>query len=247
MSIAWKTMDRQEATESFFKGEIFLKGWDMSGNQELIVKYEPDKFLYHIDDKAQIIRIPKGGWSMMDAIVPEILEKVAGPIVEIGMGESTRILTDHAYQNDRKLYSCDIQMGGMFTVFDKPLFDNHICFIGRSEDFIKQYDGDDPAVVFIDGEHTYETVKVEIDFFLPRLRVGGVIFMHDTFPQEERLLVTDDKGEKPGDIYKVRQELERNPEVDVLTWPYTANNVGLTMVLKHKKDREFWLQNGRLS
>lgn len=239
-------MDRQQAVDAFFNGEIHLKGWDMSGGKELVIKYEPDKFLFHIDDKAQIIRIPKGGWSMMDVIVPEILRKVEGPVIEIGMGESTDILADHAYEHQRKLYSCDIQMGGMFKVFDKPLYDNHICFIGRSEDFIKQYDGEDPAVVFIDGEHKYETVKMEVDFFLPRLREGGVIFMHDTFPQEERLLEIDGDGQKPGDIYKVRQELERNPEVDVLTWPYTANNVGLTMVLKHRKDREFWLKNGRL-
>ncbi len=246
MSESFELMDRRKAVEKFFKGEIGLKSYDLRLKEHTVVTYDDENFLYHIDEIGQIVRIPKGSWTMLDVIVPVILDNIEGPIVEIGMGESTTILGDHAYQKDKKLYSCDIEIGGMFRVFDKPLFDNHFCFIGRSEDFIKQYDGDNPAIVFIDGEHTYKTVKMEVDFFLPKLREGGVIFMHDTFPQEERLLETDEHGRKPGDIYKVRQELEKNTDVDVMTWPYTANGVGLTMVLKHKKDREYWLQNGRL-
>ena len=103
-------------------------------------------------------------------------------------------------------------------------------------------------MVFIDGEHTYETVRIELDFFLPRLAYGGVIFLHDTFPAQERLLEKDKDGRKPGDVYRARQELERNPDVDVVTFPYTALGQGLTMVLKHipNKNRPHWLQNGRV-
>jgi len=244
--ISGEWVDRKEAIAAFFKGEVGIRTWDLSTKQESVMMYQPEHYLYHINEIGQIIKIPKGGWAIMEVLVPKILAYTEGPIVEIGMGESTTILADCAFQSERRLYSCDIEIGGMFKVFDKPLMENHICFIGKSEDFITQYDGDDPAVVFIDGEHKYETVKMEVDFFLPRLADGGVMFMHDTFPQEERLLETDEYGRKPGDIYKVRQDLERNPEVDVMTWPYTANGVGLTMVLKHKQDREYWLQNVRL-
>ena len=240
-------MVREEAYDAFFKGEVSLMVWDLSLKQERIMEYQPDKFLYHTSKDGQLINIPKGGWTMVDAIVPVILDNVEGPIVEIGMGESTTILADHAYQKGRNLYSCDIEIGGMFRVFDKPIFGDHSCFIGRSEDFIEQYSGDNPAVVFIDGEHIYETVKMEVDYFLSRLAFGGVIFMHDTFPQEERLLETDEYGRKPGDIYKARQELERNPDIDVVTFPYTANSVGLTMILRHLPNnmRKYWLKNGR--
>lgn len=241
-------MKREDAIKAFFNGEITLKSWNVDSESPSYMQYEPEDYLYHISPEGKIIRIPKGGWTILDSLVPIILDNVDGPIVEIGMGESTTILADHAYQLDRKLYSCDIQIGGMFKVFDKPIFDGHSCFIGKSEDFIKQYKGDNPAVVFIDGEHTYETVKIEMDYFLPKLAYGGVMFMHDTFPPKERLLEKDENGRKPGDIYKVRQWLERNPEVDVITWPYTAISVGLTMVLKHlpNKNRPHWLQNGRL-
>jgi len=241
----WLTWGQMK--ERFFKGlqPLLTKG---ESDAELnYIHYEPDKFLYSVDDDGAVIRLPKGGWSIMDALVPEILDNVGGPIVEIGMGESTSMFAAHASRMGRKLYSCDIKMGGMFDVCDKPLFDNHVCFIGRSEDFIKEFK-DYPAIVFIDGEHLYETAKMEVEFFLPRLAISGVMFMHDTFPWEERLTVTDKKGRKAGDVYKVRQELERNPDVDVLTWPYTALGVGLTMVLKHlpNKKRPFWLQNGRV-
>ena len=238
----------KEQIDAFFKNEAGLRAHPLDqGHPSENIVYEPDKFLYHVTENNQMIRLPKGGWAIMDALVPRILEHIKGPIVEIGMGESSTILANHAHQAGRKLYSCDIEIGGMFRVFDKPLFDNHVCFIGKSEEFIKDFK-ETPAIVFIDGEHTYKTVKMEVDFFLPILRTFGVMFMHDTFPYCERMIQKDGSGQKPEDIYRVRQELERNPDIDVFTWPYTALFVGLTMVLKHQPNnyREHWMRNGRV-
>ena len=53
-AIDWKKMDRTEAHKAFFNGEIYLRGWDMSGGKELVIKYEPNEFLFHIDEKEQI-------------------------------------------------------------------------------------------------------------------------------------------------------------------------------------------------
>lgn len=190
------------------------------------------------------ITLPRGSWDIMDAIVPMILRYVPGDIVEIGMGESTEILAEKAQQAGVSLYSCDIQMGGMFRVFDDPFFDDHHCYIGRSEEFMKEYGGS-PSIVFLDGEHLYETVKKEVEFFLPRIRQGGVMFMHDTMPMLMHSIKPDSKGYNPGDIYKVRQELERDHRYDVFTWPYSAQNMGLTMVMVHDSHRPHWRENGR--
>lgn len=192
------------------------------------------------------ITLPRGSWGIMESLILPILSYVPGDIVEIGMGESTEILAEKAQQAGVYLYSCDIQMGGMFKVFDEPLFENHHCYIGRSEDFIKEYGGS-PAIVFLDGEHLYETVKQEVEFFLPRIRQGGVMFMHDTMPMLKHSIKPDSKGYNPGDIYKVRQELERDPRYDVFTWPYSAQNMGLTMVMVHDGHRPYWRENGRIS
>ena len=72
------------------------------------------------------------------------------------------------------------------------------------------------------------------------------MFLHDTMPAFKRSIEPDSKGYNPGDIYKVRQELERMPEYDVFTWPYSANNMGLTMIMVHGTGRPFWRENGRL-
>lgn len=190
------------------------------------------------------IRIPLGTWDIMDALIPKILKYRRGDIVEIGMGESSIIFAEHAEKAEVKLYSCDLKMGGIFNVFEQELFGGHTCYIGRSEDFIKEYDGF-PAIVFIDGQHKYEVVKKEIDFFLPRLLPDGIMFLHDTMPPVESNIQIDIDGLNPGDVYLARQELERNPDIDVFTWPYSALNQGLTMVIKHDVERSYWRENGR--
>jgi len=205
------------------------------------------EFLGRVDEDSPellSIRIKRGSWDIMSALVPMILKYTRGDIVEIGMGESTEIFANYAYQNGVNLYSCDIQMGGMFKVFKEPLFENHYCFTDGSDAFMKEYGGS-PSIVFIDGEHLYETVKKEVAFFLPKIRTGGVMFLHDTMPVFKKNIEPDSKGYNPGDIYKVRQELERDPRYDVFTWPYSAQNMGLTMVMVHGNDRPHWRQNGR--
>jgi hypothetical protein len=197
------------------------------------------------DEAIYKINIPKGSWDIMGAVVHIILKYVPGDIVEIGMGESTQVLSAYAKEYGVSLYSCDLRMGGMFRVFDKELFENHHCYIGKSEDFIKEYGGY-PRIVFIDGEHLSETVRMEVEFFLPRILPGGVMLLHDTMPVFKKSIERDDKGYNPGDIYKVRQELERMPEYDVFTWPYSAVNMGLTMVMVHGTERPYWRQNGRI-
>ena len=203
------------------------------------------KFCGELDGTPLAITIKRGSWCIMESMIPHILSYVSGDIIEIGMGESTEIFAKAAKAARVNLYSCDIQMGGMFKVFDKPLFENHQCFTDGSDAFMKEYGGS-PAIVFIDGEHLYDTVKKEVGFFLPKIRPGGVMFLHDTMPVFKRNIEPDSKGYNPGDIYRVRQELECDPEYDVLTWPYSAQNQGLTMVMAHDKHRPYWRENGRI-
>lgn len=41
----------------------------------------------------------------------------------------------------------------------------------------------EPDMVFIDGDHTREGVKLDLDTWVPRVKVGGVIAGHDYGPQ----------------------------------------------------------------
>ena len=93
----------EDVIDSFFNSEISILSravGDEDDEGEMIV-YDPDNFLYNISPRGGLIRLPRGGWTMMDAIVPEVLKHIHGPIVEIGMGESSEILSNHAYQMGR--------------------------------------------------------------------------------------------------------------------------------------------------
>lgn len=37
--------------------------------------------------------------------------------------------------------------------------------------------------IYIDGEHTYEAVKQDLELFLPKLKEGGVVSGHDYYPE----------------------------------------------------------------
>lgn len=184
-------------------------------------------------------------WSMLNAIVGVILHYRRGCVVEIGSTfgdavrekrQSTIILSDHAQLFDRNFYTCDIRKQV------KMDYDKHRHFAISSLHFMAQYDvsiNEVPAVVFLDGCHDAEVVLPEVQFFFPRLITGGVIFMHDTLPVNEKHVL--DKG-LCSDSYLVRQEIETwCPEkADCFTWPYTAGPHGLTMVIKKEEDRAYY-------
>jgi hypothetical protein len=174
------------------------------------------------------------GWIILDKLVRIILYYRPYCVVEVGMGESTRVLAKICEDFNVPLYCCDIKEEKQIKHFS--LQENHLM---RSEDFFDVFDEKDenPAVVFIDADHHYDAAKMEFDYFFDKLVPGGVIFLHDTMPPHEEHL----RGSACGDVYRLRQELEkRTDEMDCFTWPYTATYSGLTMVLKKEEDRPYW-------
>jgi len=151
-----------------------------------------------------------------------------GCIVEIGAGCSTSVLSRHAQEWKVKHYTCDINRS-------RKLHELHIVFKGPSFDFMGIFN-DTPVLVLLDGSHHYEDVLVEVEFFLPRLVEGGAIFIHDTYPPFDEWAV---RGKHCGDVYKLRQDLEKRDDIQSWTFTYTANSCGLTMVTNKEKNRIF--------
>jgi hypothetical protein len=171
------------------------------------------------------------GWKIRELLVPVIL--YFNPdhcVVEIGAGASSIYLARCAEEYGVKMYSCDKSPRKHCMYFK-----DHIFKQMKSESFIKEFD-DTPAVVLIDGDHSYATAKMEFDFFFEKLCVGGVIFLHDTMPPSEDYL----SDTACGDVYLLRQELEQRQDLDCFTWPYTAGFNGLTMVLKKDPEANYW-------
>ena len=187
---------------------------------------------YDIDKDVFSMRFQKiNGWSILEALVPIIVYHRPYPIVEIGAGASTLYLARVAEQFHVKLYSCDKSPRK-----NKVYFKDHVFVQKFSRDFISEFDDYPVSVVLIDADHNYEVAKMEFDFFFDKLIPGGVIFLHDTMPPSEEYLTPT----ACGDVYKLRQELEKRDDLDCLTWPYTAGYMGLTMVMKKEPDRKYW-------
>jgi predicted O-methyltransferase YrrM len=173
---------------------------------------------------------PHNEWIILEKLVGVILENVPGCIVEIGSGVSTLILADQARSSNSKLYTCDSMLNQIKMVTEVAKYENLITFYGKSRDFMKTFN-DTPSVVLLDGSHRLVTVREEVKFFLDKLNVGGVLFIHDTCPWKETVEKKVALGKKI-DTYLIRKELENDKTLDVFTWRYTASKCGLTMVLK---------------
>jgi len=177
-------------------------------------------------------RLRHSEWIILDLLSGVILDNIKGCVVDIGIGPSTEILRKHSKSFEVRHHSCDIN--GKRCDWARSV--GCEVYEMQSLDFIKEFNDPPVALVFIDGDHKYETVKQEVRFFLPLLSYGGVIFLHDTNPLEKYR--TDD-GTRCGDVYKFRGELEKDPSLQVFTWPYTAAKCGLTMIMGRLK-QETW-------
>jgi hypothetical protein len=136
-------------------------------------------------------------WKVLEVLADIILFYRPYCVVEIGCGLSTFWLAKASEKAGVKFHSCDK------SPRKRPLryHMQHYHYQLMSEDFIKQFD-DTPALVLIDGEHSYDTAKMEFEFFFDKLVPGGVIFLHDTYPPDEKFL----EDWSCGDVYKLRQE-----------------------------------------
>jgi hypothetical protein len=86
-------------------------------------------------------------------------------------------------------------------------------------------------VIFIDADHSFESVKQDFESSLKLLNELGIIILHDTDPISEKYL---DKG-YCGDSYLMIDWLKtEHPEMDVITLP--ISEAGLT-IIKRSSDR----------
>ena len=195
-----------------------------------------------MDERNSMIR--RQDWTVIERLGDIILNEVKGDIFEIGIGISTPILANLALKFDRVLYSLEKkqELCNWARIF------GGIRFSGKSVNNMKKLTEKPMALGLIDGLHKATTTNREISFFLKRLSIGGIIFLHDTYRRISLLLNSRIKSDPKeinskkwvGDIYTVRQKLEKMENIQVFTWPYTAMNSGLTMIMKLNPDRPYY-------
>ena len=123
------------------------------------------------------------------------------------------------------------RVGGV-DVVDSRLDKSTTFFLGTTNDFFEYYDGVISFdMIFIDANHNYDHVKIDLDQSLKILTPGGTIILHDTDPASAKLL-----GEGYcSDSYKILEDLRSNDRVDFVTLP--MNEAGLTIVKLRNSER----------
>jgi len=178
-------------------------------------------------------------WIIIEQLGPTILTHIKGDIFEIGIGpNSTPMFKKFAEEFKRDLYCLDQKRGR--CKWARELGGCKV-FHARSLKTIKELPELSFAMGLVDGRHEANTVRQEMYYFLDRLALGGIIFMHDTYLLTDKKIRNRDHKRGPaGDVYKIRQELESDKTLRTFTWPYTAGECGLTMVMKKDPDRPYW-------
>ena len=185
-----------------------------------------------------------GEWIVLDRLTDIILKYVDGCIIDIGIGETTLVLLKHSKLFDRTHFSIDKRQmvcDWLTKEHSLNLHAGHFLYCGTSHDFITEFSkkSEQVAVAMLDGSHNYETMQYEVNFFLSKLSVGGVIFVHDTMPWERTYSSKENRGKKT-ESWRIRTVTGERDDVEIFTWPYTAAYCGLTMILKKDMSRPFY-------
>lgn len=189
-----------------------------------------------------------------------VLSCTPGDVAEIGCGESSIYLSAVAKKYSRRSYHCDVAPGKIINPLSVPgyfcqqgsLVKTEDCigqpprkhetfpslfFIGTSDDMFVHIDIQPLALSFIDGDHNYAQAKKDFENLLALTVDNGFVLMHDTFPDCEEFT----SEHRCGDVYKLRQELERDPRVDVMTLTRgTAMGYGLTICRKRPANAPYY-------
>lgn len=136
----------------------------------------------------------------------EIAANFTGPIIEIGalFGFTTQFIASHK-KNDQKLIAVELFEWNpfMLSYIDHKLFTNRVLyyciqhcntsiFEGSNKSFYDKYSGETPSMVFIDAEHTYEGVKIDIEW-AKKMRIP-IISGHDYYPSHPGVMRAVDEA-----------------------------------------------------
>jgi len=184
-------------------------------------------------------------WGLMGVLADFVLYYTQGDIIEIGIGESSLYFTRLARKYGRKVYHCDFQKSDYENLCTVPDFfdESNILYVGSSNEFFRdvKFKQDQIALAFIDGDHLHSQVRRDFENVFYYLVDNGYIFFHDMYPKDEGELDEN----RSGDGYLVRKELERRDDVDVITFPRSSWDAGLTVLRKIPKNAPYYQESGR--
>ncbi len=146
--------------------------------------------------------------------------------VELGLYEGETLAQVQPYI--KKGYGIDITPRQSLENLKKK--SNLRIIYSTTDHFFENFnDGIDMA--FIDADHCFESALKDFENVFKRLNNGGVIIMHDTDPESNRLI----DPSYCGDSYKIVKILEERSDINCYTMPLTE--AGLTIITKKNDSR----------
>lgn len=132
---------------------------------------------------AEMYRTYLEAWSDVQAHLPSLYEQARGTVLELGTrhGISTSALLAGVEAHGGMVWSVDIDPGcaGLFAANPQWRF---ICADSCDLDRIRQAGLPDSLdFVFIDTEHTEDRTARELALWLPRVKLGGKVALHDLY------------------------------------------------------------------
>jgi len=162
-------------------------------------------------------RLQWGETGLIGVIADFILYATKGDILEIGVGVSSIYLTALSKKYNRKAYHCDSNADKMESIREAGYFSpTGELFTCLSDEMFSKATLTPLAFVFIDGYHGYDQVKRDFWNAEKHLVPNGCILLHDSYPPSEDYCRQEGSGN--GDVYKFRQELEKDNRFDVFTF-----------------------------
>jgi len=132
----------------------------------------------------------------------ELASFVQGPVLEIGTlyGRSAAIIASALKRSgkDVQFVSVDIepqvQAETRRRLEEAGLADFVSLFSGTCDDFFREHPGFQPALVFIDGDHSYDGVRRDLEALEDHVPTSGLVLFHDFLDERNDDPDDDDYG-----------------------------------------------------
>lgn len=162
----------------------------------------------------------------------DVLERIAGGLqpynyIELGIfrGKTFNLVARHA----ERAYAVDVAGAQKYIKCNHAEF-----FMGTTQEFSDHWQTKvkQPVdLIFIDADHSKESVLTDVGNFLPWLRPDvGLMVLHDTWPLSREKI----SPQYSGDCYLAPKTLKKMySDLEILTLPFLC---GLTLIRKPGKD-----------
>jgi len=127
-----------------------------------------------IDYEELDLKANLGAFSTYDAevLVPQVMKLGVGDVyLEVGVDKGKSLSIARMVNDKCKVIGVDLR--------PDPKVPNTFFYQGDSVGVSKVYDKGEISVLFIDGDHSYQGCKRDIDAWFPLMKEGGVMLFHD--------------------------------------------------------------------